>query len=349
MEKKQTKILITGKNGQLGQHLIKFFQENYPTYILIGTARHKSYEKQPTIFDNNKIITELLDLCDVISVEDCIKNHKPDYIFNTAANAFVGESWKVPYQHLQVNTVGVLNILESIKKFSLESKFLNLGTSEEFACTIEQGKTKQTEETKISPKSPYAVSKASARFLIDVYKESFGLFAVQPWVFNFESKLRGEKYFTRKVTKGVARIFNAIKENRTFEPIQLGNLKSYRSWQHAKDVVDGLWKIINQENALKPYVLSENKTHKIKEFVEKSFLVANIEGHWEGENLEEIFLAKNGDILVAVNPEFFRPSDVTYLSGDSSLIRKELGWEPKISFDELVEEMVLNDIAELKS
>lgn len=351
------KVLITGSNGQLGQHLIKYFQENHPEFSLIGTVRHKSYDYQPCIFNKEKVNFELLDLTDNVSVEDVIKKWMPDYIFNTSANAFVGESWKVPNQHIQVNTVGVLNILEAIRKFSPESRFLNLGTSEEFACVIEGGNKSQDENTKISPRSPYGCSKAAARFLVGVYRESYNLKAVQPWTFNFESEIRGPKYLPRKVSMGVARIKRSLEKGEIPEPIYLGNLDSYRSWQYCGDVADALWKIINQKGEAKdwkPYVISEDGTHSVREFVEKAFSVLDIKGTWAGEGLNEKFVTTDYPekgcnlFLVEISQEFYRPMDVTFLSGDSSLLRKELGWEPKISFKELVKKMVLNDYEQIK-
>jgi GDPmannose 4,6-dehydratase len=336
----KNKVLIVGRNGQLGQFLIKYLLENESVNI-IGTARHKSYDNQPLIYDPSKIKLDLLDLSDSVSIDQCIKKHKPDYIFNTGANAFVGESWKVPHQHIQVNTVGVLNILESIRKFSPNSVFVNLGTSEEFGCIIGDKQT-QNEETIISPRSPYGCSKAAARHLVNVYKESYGIRAVQPWAFNFESEIRGPKYFTRKVSMGVARIDYEISSNLSVQSISLGNLDSFRSWQYAEDVADALWKIANQQGDIKPYVISENETHSLRDFVKKSFEVLDIDGEWIGQGVNEKFVSDKL-ILVDVDEQFYRPMDVTYLNGDSSLLRSELNWKPKTTFNEIVEKMVIND------
>lgn len=349
-------VLITGKNGQLGQHLIKYFQEKYPDFTIVGTGRHKSYDKQPKIYNESKVISEIVDLTDGNSVEEVIKKYKPDYIFNTGANAFVGDSWLLAEQHMSVNCLGVLKFLEAIKKFSPTSRFLNLGTSEELGCTMEDSENgAQDEDTLINPKSPYAASKAAARYLVDIYRHSYNLYAIQPWTFNFESKLRGEKYVTRKITKGVGRIRRAIEKGEKYQPIELGNLNSYRSWQHAYDVADALWKVINQPGEpkdWKPYVISENDTHTIREFVEKAFAKAGIEGFWRGEGLSEEFVIANYlndfvklevQTLVKVNPQFFRPHDVNYLFGRSDKIRAELGWKPSYSFEDLLQEMVEND------
>jgi GDPmannose 4,6-dehydratase len=348
-------ILVTGKNGQLGQHLVKFFQDEHPDFIVVATIRHKSYDKQEFIFDDSKVITELLDLGDVASIEAIIEKHKPDYIFNTAANAFVGESWTVFESHLLTNGLGVARLLEAVRKFCPECRFVNLGTSEELGCTLEDGQKSQDESTVISPKSPYAASKSYARYMTDIYRESYGLYAVQPWTFNFESKLRGEKYVTRKITKGVARIYHSLKDDKAFEPIKLGNLNSYRSWQHASDVSKALWLVANQESPPKPYVISENNTHPIREFVEKAFKVAGINGVWynpTGKPLDEEFIlaeenglaTKKKIALISIDQKFFRPSDVDFLYGNSNKIREELGWKPEKTLDGIIWEMVEWDI-----
>lgn len=371
------KVVITGINGQLGQYMAKHLLENEPDIQVIGTIRHKSYDTQEYIFDRSRVLIELLDLSDAHSIENVIVKYKPDYFINTAANAFVGESWSVPEQHLQFNAVAVLHMLEAIRKHSPQTRFFTMGTSEEFGATE---KCILNEQSKLSPKSPYGASKCASRFLVKVWRESYGLYAVQGWTFNFESKIRGEKYVTRKIAKGVARIARAIKDGKDFEPLELGNLDSYRSWQHVADVADGIWKMLNQvaypsgkPNSVtsfehtntwaraavwqpSEYVLSAPDTHSVRQFVEKSFAIANILGNWsfagtQGNHVRpenEVYRIKDSDqILVRINPAFYRPADVTYLHGDASAIRKDLGWEPKVSFDDLVKEMVTSELRQV--
>jgi len=351
--------LITGVGGQLGQFLAKLFLEK--GLRVVGTVRHKSYDNQPWIFNKKDIEIDLMDLNDAHSIENLIIKYKPDYFVNTAANAFVGESWSVPEQHIQQNTIGVLHQLEAIRKHSPHTRYLNLGTSEEFACSELSGP--QNEDTKIAPKSPYGCSKAASRYLVDVFRASYNLYALQPWCFNFESELRGEKYLTGKVAKGVARIYHAIKNKQSFEPIELGNIYSSRSWQFAGDVADGIWRMLNQEEYredLQPELYRENKytkdlitplhnycfseadTHNIKEFVEKAFSEVHIFGHWEGQGTCEKYIGQIGKFtpLVTINPKFYRPLDVTFLYGDASKARKELKWESTIKFPDLVKRMV---------
>ncbi len=315
---------------------------------IIGTLRHKSFDNQPYIFDRSAITIELMDLSDAHSIENLIVKYKPTYFVNAAANAFVGESWAVPAQHLEINTVAVLHQLEAIRKHSPTTRYFNMGTSEEFAVSTKGGP--QNEDTLLDPKSPYGASKCAARHVVSVWRQSYNLFALQGWTFNFESPIRGEKYLTRKVSKGVARIAAALKNDQPFEPLELGNLDSYRSWQHAADVADGVWKMLNQKEP-KPYVLSAPDTHTVREFVERAFSIAGFPVIWTGQGMEEegytrlVPIAEDWTTLVRINPKFLRPADVTYLHGDATRAHTELGWNPKHSFPDLVHEMVINDLA----
>jgi GDPmannose 4,6-dehydratase len=349
-------IIVTGANGQGAQYFIKYLQETQPNLKIIATLRHKTSRKENYIFDTNKVVFELMDLSDGTSIENIITKYKPDYFINYAANAFVGESWTVPEQHFSINTLSVLRMMECIRKYSPHTRYYSSGSSEEFA--ISQVTKAQNESTLISPRSPYGISKASARYIVKVWRESYNLYAVQGYTFNFESPLRDEKYLPRKVSKGVARIKYALDNNLSFEPLELGNIESFRSWQHASDVGDGIWRMMNQDfynknfdGIVKDYVLSAMDTHKVRELVELAFKEAGIDGMWAwkfGEPMtpeNEMFVEKTTDlILVKINPKFYRPLDVTYLHGDSSLIQKELGWKITKSFEDIVKEMVEWDI-----
>ncbi len=348
--------IITGINGQLAQYLAKHLLDNEPDVRVVGTLRHKSFDNQPYIFDRARITFELMDLSDAHSIESLILRYNPDYFVNAAANAFVGESWAVPRQHLEINTLAVLDQLEAIRKHSPRTRYFNMGTSEEFAVSVKTGP--QDESTPLAPKSPYGAAKCAARHIVSVWQQSYDLFALQGWTFNFESEIRGEKYVTRKITLGVARIVAAIKAGQPFEPLELGNLDSYRSWQYAGDVADGVWRMLNQDKPV-PYVLSAPDTHTVREFVEKAFAAAGVGPVlWEGSGRgEKLYLLDDdsswtrsgggapGSLLVQINPAFLRPADVTYLHGDATRARTELGWTPKVSFDELVSRMVKSDLA----
>lgn len=374
--------VITGINGQLGQYFAKYLQENEPEIKLVGTIRHKSYDNQEYLFDKELVSFELMDLSDVHSIENLIIKYKPDYFFNFAANPIVSESWKLPAQQVEVNFLAVIHQLEAIRKHSPLTKYFSCGTSEEFAYTNE----KLNEESNIAPHSPYGVCKVASRYIIDVYRQSYGIYALQDWLFNFESKIRGEKYLTRKVTTNVARIYHSIINGKKFEPLKIGNMASVRSFQHCSDVVEGIWRTMNQEfyrkelvyvlgniidnsfyswekdiiSEIKPYVLSSNNLYSIKQFIEEAFKAAGFKGYWEGFELNERYyitdLCINDEINyqwtcnnekiigVCVDQKFFRPLDVKLLHGDSNKALQEIGWETKISFDEIVREMVDFDI-----
>ncbi len=373
-------VVITGVGGQLGQYLVLYLLKNEPDIEIIGTIRHKSYDNQVYIFDKSKVKFELMDLSDAHSIENLILKYKPDYFINTAANAFVGESWAVPLQQIDLNFTAVLHQLEAIRKHSPHTRYFNMGTSEEFACCENNGP--QNEQTLISPKSPYGVAKSAARFMVDVYRKSYKIYAIQGWTYNFESKLRGPKYVTKKITQNMARIQRSMVKNENFEPLQIGFIDSFRSWQHAEDVADGVWRILNQEKfnkelktkfdnfssdkshlsclqwlsgEIKPYVLSADDTHSVREFIEKSFATIGIFGEWVGEGLNEEFIGYvNNPIynhfkgrkytLVQVNSSFYRPLDVTFLYGDASKAKAELGWRTTKTFADIIDEMVYADI-----
>jgi GDPmannose 4,6-dehydratase len=252
-----------------------------------------------------------------------------------------------------VNANGVARCLEAIRRFQPKCRFYSAGSSEEFG---DVQYSPQDIHHPVRPRSPYGASKAAARHLVKVYRESYNLYAVHSILFNHEGTKRGEEFVTRKITKGVARIYHAIQNNKPFAPIELGNLDSKRDWSDSEDFVEGVWKIMNQKSP-KDYVLSSNETHTIREFINKSFHCAGIQGVWHGHGQNEQmsisteYAIKNeaqSSVLIKINPKFYRPAEVELLFGDSTPAREELGWKPKISFDNLVERMVKYDIDNFK-
>jgi GDPmannose 4,6-dehydratase len=188
-----------------------------------------------------------------------------------------------------------------------------------------------------------------------VYRDSYNLYAIQGWLFNHEGTRRGEEFVTRKITKNVARINYAIKNNLNFEPLELGNIDAKRDWSDSEDFVEGVWMMLNQDiynknydGTPKEYVFSSNETHTIKEFAEKAFTISGINGKWMGQNEHAIFLSDSNQTLIQINAKFYRPAEVDLLLGDSQKARKELGWKPKISFDNLIKKMVEWDIENFK-
>jgi GDPmannose 4,6-dehydratase len=244
--------------------------------------------------------------------------------------------------------MAVLYQLEAIRKFAPTCRYYQAGYSEEFG-NVEY--CPQDEKHPLKPRSPYGASKAAARMLVKVYRYSYNLYAIQGWLFNHEGVRRGEEFVTRKITTNVARIKKSIESGVKFEPVELGNLDSKRDWSDAEDFVEGVWLMLNQ-NEPKEYILSSNETHSIREFVEKAFHSAGINGNWSFAGTIgnyaapeiEVFRKDTGEILVRINPKFYRPAEVDILLGDSTLARKELNWIPKTSFEQLVKKMVENDI-----
>tara|TARA_Y100000593_G_scaffold95031_1_gene198566 strand:+ start:16668 stop:17771 length:1104 start_codon:yes stop_codon:yes gene_type:complete len=352
------KAIVTGVLGQDGANMCEyllFSPENRDTIKVYGMTRRSSNPNLTNCKDfiNNPNF-ELVygDLTDEVSIDKLVKKIQPDYFINFAANSFVGVSWDMPMQVMDVNSLGVLRCLEAIRKFKLDCKFYSAGSSEEFGNV---SYCPQDIKHPVKPRSPYGASKASARHLVKVYRESYNLFAVHGILFNHEGLKRGKEFVTRKITTGVAKIYHAINNNESFEPIKLGNLNAKRDWSDSEDFVKGVWLMLNQ-NKPKDYILSSGKSYSVAEFADRAFHHAGISGEWSeaGEEVNGVyvplpqsrkFLRKpKMETLVEVDPQYYRPAEVDLLIGDSSPIRKELGWKPQISFDRLVKRMVQLDI-----
>lgn len=370
------KVIITGVTGQDGSFMADYLLKNTDHVIIAGARRLsvKNHKNIQHLIDNPRFKLIDLDITDQSNVDRVIQEENPDYFINFAANSFVGNSWVMPVNHMQTNCMAVLYQLEAIRKYAPHCRYYNAGSSEEFGDVVI---TPQSEEHPLRPRSPYGASKASARHLVKVYRDSYNLYAIQGWLFNHEGTRRGEEFVTRKITKNVARIKNAIENKIPFEPLKLGNLEAKRDWSDAEDFVEGIWLMLNQDanhlldiaeyegdasildlknlpRHIKDYVLSSNETHTIREFVELAFKVAGIDGIWVGEKLNTLYLLPNylSDFiglpqtkLVEIDEKFYRPAEVDLLLGDSTKAREELGWKPKTSFKELVQKMVLYDLA----
>ena len=337
-------IIVTGVTGQDGSHMVDHLLAN-TDYEVFGCVRRLSVynHKNLSHIDDKRFHLINFDLTDSHSISRIIEKLKPDYFINLAAQSFVGSSWDFAQQTWETNATSVLNILEAIRNYHPTCRFYQAGSSEEFGDVVT---VPQDEEHPLRPRSPYGASKAAARQILKVWRDSYGLYAVQGWLFNHEGTRRGVEFVTRKITTNVARIKKAIDVQESYALLELGNIDSKRDWSDAEDFVDGIWKMLNQETP-KDYVLSSNETHTIREFVELAFSAAGIEGCWQGSGLNEIFLQKEtGRVLMVINEKFYRPAEVDLLWGDSTKAREELGWSPKTSFKELVDKMVNWDILE---
>lgn len=339
-------IIVTGVTGQDGSHMVDYLLAN-TDYEIFGCVRRLSVYNHKNIshIDNERFHLINFDLIDSHSIARIIEKIKPDYFINLAAQSFVGSSWDFGHQTWETNATSVLHILEAIRLYHPTCRFYQAGSSEEFG---DVSFAPQDENHPLKPRSPYGASKAASRQLVKVWRESYNLYAVQGWLFNHEGTRRGEEFVTRKITKAVARIKHAIQNDQPFEQLQLGNIDAKRDWSDAEDFVEGIWLMLNQESP-KEYVLSSNETHTIREFVELSFKYAGFIGEWRGMGLNETFNdLYTGDILMSINPKFYRPAEVELLWGTSDKARKELNWSPKTDFQGLVKKMIDNDLEELK-
>jgi GDPmannose 4,6-dehydratase len=377
------KVLISGFLGQDGANMAEFLLKNttYAIYGMLRRSANPNFTNVKSIVSNPRVKLVYADLTDSISLDRLIQEIQPDYFINFGANSFVGCSWDMPVQVFETNTLGVLYGLEAIRKNCPSCRYYSAGSSEEFGNV---DYSPQDIQHPIKPRSPYGASKGAARMLVKVYRESYNLYAVHGLLFNHEGTKRGEEFVTRKITKGVVRIAKAISNSEKFEPIELGNLDAKRDWSDSEDFVEGVWRMLNQElfnpeinekipevrardhgillpkpvefylaQCLKEYVLSSGETHTVREFVERAFAEVGIEGLWAypvndpNNPTKETFVAAYGsrETLVKVNPKFYRPAEVELLVGDSTPIRKELGWKPKTTFSELVKKMVSHDLS----
>ncbi len=347
------KVLITGITGQDGSLMADYLINNFQDIEVYGAHRRLSvpnHENIKHLKSNSRFKTVEMDITDPESINNTFSEILPDYFINFAANSFVGNSWKMPVNHMQTNAMGVLYCLESVKNIKPNTKFYNAGSSEQFG---DVDYTPQDLKHPFKPRSPYGVSKCTAHHLVKVYRESYNLYAVQGILFNHEGVRRGEEFVTRKITKSVAKIANAIKYDYKFEPLELGNIYSKRDWSDAEDFVKGVWLMLNQKEP-KDYVLASNETHTVKEFVELSFRYAGMEGKWVGEGINEKFVLskykqekffyEDEPVLMKINSEFYRPAEVDVLWGDSQPARTELNWLPETSFEQLVKKMIDYDM-----
>ena len=365
MNNKKT-VFVTGVTGQDGSHMVDYLLKN-TDHTIFGGARRlsiKNHENLRHLENESRFKLINFDLSDAHSISKTIEQIKPDYFINLAAQTFVGSSWDFPAQTWECNTTGIIHILEAIRQHKPSCRFYNAGSSEEYGNVVY---TPQDENHPARPRSPYGASKSAARQLVKVYRESYNMYAVQGLLFNHEGPRRGEEFVTRKITKGIARIKQALVNVKTFDAIELGNVYAKRDWSDAEDFVDGIWRMVNQDayrreghhtehtvKNLKEYVLSSNETHTIKEFVELAFKYAGIDGCWHGHGTSEEFSITPAaadkynaasSVLIRINPKFYRPAEVDLLLGNSNLARQELQWSPKTSFNQLVEKMIKNDLS----
>lgn len=339
----EKKALITGITGQDGSYLAEILLEKgYEVHGLVRRSSTENYDRISHLVQNPEIMGKTFflhygDLTDSSNLVRVIGEIKPGEIYNLAAQSHVGVSFEVPEYTADITGIGSMRILEAIRICKIPCKYYQASTSELFGGLEETAP--QSENTPFYPKSPYGAAKLYSYWITVNYREAYQMFACNGILFNHESPRRGENFVTRKITLAVAGILSGKQDK-----LELGNMDAKRDWGFAGDYVEGMWRILQQD---KPgdYVLATNETHTVREFVELAFAEAGIVIRWEGKGIEEKgYDSSTGKLLVEVNPEFFRPSEVEFLWGDSSKAEKELGWKREVSFQELVSMMVKEDL-----
>ncbi|MDE6526572.1 MAG: GDP-mannose 4,6-dehydratase [Muribaculaceae bacterium] len=344
------KALITGITGQDGSYLAEFLlAKGYEVHGIIrrsssfntGRIEHLYLDEWVRDMHNRRLLTlHYGDMTDSSSLIRIIGEVKPDEIYNLAAQSHVKVSFDVPEYTAETVAVGTLRLLEAVRILGMEKtvRIYQASTSELFGLVQEMP---QTEKTPFYPRSPYAVAKLYAYWIMKNYRESYGMFTANGILFNHESERRGENFVTRKITMAVARIAKGLQDK-----LYLGNLDARRDWGYAPDYVECMWLILQQDTP-DDYVIATGEFHCVREFATLAFARAGIEIRWEGEGLDEKGIdAATGRVLVEVDPRFFRPAEVEKLLGNPEKARRELGWNPSAtSFEELVNRMVDYDMA----
>lgn len=342
--------LILGVTGQDGSYLAELLLEK--GYVVHGIKRRSSsfntaridhlmsQEEKARNPVQHRFILHYGDVTDTANIVGIIKEVQPDEIYNLAAQSHVQVSFDMPEYTANVDGVGTLRILEAIRllKLTKKTKFYQASTSELYGKVQE---TPQKETTPFYPRSPYAAAKIYGYWITKNYREAYGIFACNGILFNHESPRRGETFVTRKITRAVARI-----KGKKQDCLYLGNLDSKRDWGHARDYVKAMWLMLQQDTA-DDFVIATGETHSVREFVEKAFAFVGITIEWQGTGLDEIGMNKeSGEIYVRIDKRYFRPTEVDLLLGDPTKAKKALNWQPEVTLDDLIKEMME---AELKS
>ena len=335
--------LITGITGQDGAYLAELLlRKDYVVHgikrrsSLFNTDRIDHLYQDPHVGDG-RFVLHYGDLSDSCSLLHTIQRVQPDEIYNLGAQSHVKVSFEQPEYTGNVDGLGTLRLLEAIRILGLEkrTRFYQASTSELYGL-VQQ--VPQTEKTPFYPRSPYAVAKLYAYWITVNYREAYGIYACNGILFNHESPLRGETFVTRKITRALARIKLGLQEK-----LYLGNLDSLRDWGHARDYVEMQWRMLQQDKP-EDFVIATGMQHSVRDFVTLAAEVIGIKLHWKGQGVDEIAVDQNGSAVVAVDPLYFRPTEVETLLGDPSYAHARLGWKPTVTFEQLIKEMVEADL-----
>lgn len=335
---------ITGVTGQDGSYLAEFLlDKGYDVHGLVRRSSSERYERLKGVLENPNFHLHYGDMTDSLSLVKILQNVKPHEIYNLAAQSHVQVSFEVPEYTANADAVGTVRLLEAVRICGLDKscRIYQASTSELFGKVVE---SPQNENTPFYPYSPYAAAKLYAYWIVKNYREAYGMYAANGILFNHESERRGETFVTRKITIAAAKIAAGLQDK-----LYLGNLDALRDWGYAKDYVECMWLMLQQETP-EDYVIATGEQHSVREFCTLAFQFAGIELEWRGQAIDEKGIDKNtGKIIVEVSPEFFRPADVVTLLGDPSKAKRQLGWKPlKTSFDDLVKQMVWHDLSMIK-
>ena len=336
--------LVTGVTGQDGAYLAEFLlNKGYEVHgikrrsSLFNTARIDHIYEDPHNPEPHFIL-HYGDMTDTSSLVRILQKVQPDEIYNLAAQSHVQVSFEEPEYTANCDAIGVLRLLEAIRILGLDKKtrFYQASTSELYGLVQE---TPQKESTPFYPRSPYAVAKLYGYWIVVNYREAYGIYACNGILFNHESPTRGETFVTRKITRGLARIKVGLQKQ-----LFLGNLDSKRDWGHARDYIEMQWLMLQQERP-QDFVIATGQQYTVREFVQRCAERLELDLKWQGSGLEEKALDMSGNVVVAVDSRYYRPSEVETLLGDASKAQRELGWSPRITFEELIGEMVDTDLA----
>ena len=339
--------IISGITGQDGSYLAELLlKKNYNVHGIIRRSSSFNTFRIDHLYKNKNILDKSLflhygDLTDSSNLNRLIDKIKPSEIYNLGAQSHVQVSFEVPEYTADVDGLGALRILDAIRETGVDTKYYQASTSELYGKVQE---IPQTESTPFYPRSPYAVAKLYAFWIVKNYREAYNLFACNGILFNHESERRGKTFVTRKISIAVSNIILGQQSS-----MYLGNLDSKRDWGYAPEYVEGMWRML-QVNKAEDYVLATGETHSVREFVEEAFKVFGEKIEWRGNGINETgVLSSTGDVVVRIDPRYFRPTEVDILVGDASKAKKELGWKPTVTFNDLVGIMAKNDFRKIEA
>ena len=343
------KALITGVTGQDGSYLARLLlDKGYEVHGLIRRSSSINTWRLDDLYNDLNVRDKTFflhygDMTDSIGLANIIRDIEPDEIYNLAAQSHVKISFEIPEITAEIDALGTLKLLETVKGLGLTNKtrIYQASTSELFGEVVE---TPQNENTPFNPRSPYAIAKQYAFWIIKNYREAYGMYACNGILFNHESEKRGFNFVTRKITAGLSKIKLGQQD-----VLELGNLDAKRDWGYAPEYVEAMWLML-QQNEPEDFVIATGEAHSVREFVELAAKELDMEIEWEGSGVDEIGIDKNtGKTIVKINPRYFRPTEVNFLLGDPRKAKEKLGWEPKVKFEELVKRMIKSDYELLKN